>query len=118
MLRLAIHHLQVMPQRLLQPAMPFADLFARLYLAKVFLLAGLTKLSSWDNTLMLFTEEYHVPLLPPAIAAVLGTGAELVLPVLLLLGFLTPLAGLGLGLLLGLTAGATLWALVTGRIPR
>ena len=35
---------------------------------------------------MLFEYEYSVPFLSPAMAAYLGTGAELILPVLLLLG--------------------------------
>ncbi|MFC3146141.1 DoxX family protein [Piscinibacterium candidicorallinum] len=58
----------------------------RLYVANVFFLAGLTKIRDWETTLLLFTEEYKVPLLPPDIAAVFGTGGELVLPVLLALG--------------------------------
>jgi putative oxidoreductase len=58
----------------------------RLHVAQVFFLAGLTKIRDWDTTLLLFTEEYKVPLLPPEVAAVFGTGGELVLPVLLALG--------------------------------
>jgi putative oxidoreductase len=49
-------------------------------------MSGITKLHDWNITLALFRNEYHVPVLPPAVAAVLGTGAELGLPVLLLLG--------------------------------
>jgi putative oxidoreductase len=67
----------------LQPA---AQLLARWYVAGVFFRAGLTKLRDWDTTLALFMDEYHVPLLSPNVAAVLGTGAELILPALLLLG--------------------------------
>lgn len=73
-----------------------AALVARLYLAQVFFLAGLTKLRDWETTLLLFTEEYRVPLLSPGVAAVLGTGGELVLPVLLLLGLAGRFAALGL----------------------
>jgi putative oxidoreductase len=75
---------------------PLAALLARLYVAQVFFLSGLTKLKDWDTTLFLFTEEYNVPLLPPAVAAVLGTGGELVLPVLLALGLGGRFAALGL----------------------
>ena len=75
---------------------PLAALFARLYVAQVFFLAGLTKLRDWETTLFLFTDEYKVPLLPPAVAAVLGTGGELVLPVLLALGLCGRLGALGL----------------------
>jgi putative oxidoreductase len=71
-------------------------LLARLYLAKVFFLAGLTKVRDWDITLALFTDEYHVPLLSPTLAAWLGTGAELLLPVLLVLGMGGRVAALGL----------------------
>lgn len=75
---------------------PVAALAARLYVAYAFFLAGLTKLRDWDTTLALFTDEYKVPLLPPAWAAVMGTGGELVLPVLLALGLAGRFAALGL----------------------
>ena len=63
----------------LDGAQPLAALAARAYLAQVFFLSGLTKLRDWDTTLLLFTEEYRVPLLSPALAAALGTAGELVL---------------------------------------
>ena len=65
---------------------PVFDLAIRLYVAKVFFLSGLTKIQSWDSTLSLFENEYAVPLLPPELAAYLGTAAELCLPPLLALG--------------------------------
>jgi putative oxidoreductase len=80
----------------LESLQPLAQLVARLYLAKVFFLSGLTKIRDWDTTLALFTDEYHVPLLSPDVAAVLGTAGELVLPVLLLLGLGGRFAALGL----------------------
>ena len=73
-----------------------AALLARLYVAKVFFMSGLTKLRDWDITLALFMDEYKVPLLPPEIAAVLGTAGELALPVLLVFGLGTRFAALGL----------------------
>lgn len=75
---------------------PLADLAARLYVAQVFFNAGLSKLTDWDSTLFLFREEYHVPLLPPALAAVAGTGGELLFPLLLAAGLTGRLAALGL----------------------
>lgn len=75
---------------------PLAALLARVYLAQVFFLSGLTKIRDWDITLLLFTEEYHVPLLSPEVAAILGTGGELVLPVMLLFGLGGRFAALGL----------------------
>ena len=80
----------------LEATQPAAQLLARVYLAQVFFLSGLTKLRDWDITLALFTDEYHVPLLSPALAAWLGTGAELLLPVLLVLGLGGRVAALGL----------------------
>jgi len=75
---------------------PLAQLLARLFVAQAFFLSGLTKLRDWDITLALFTDEYHVPLLPPEAAAVMGTAGELVLPVLLALGLGGRFAAAGL----------------------
>ena len=75
---------------------PLAALLARLYVAQVFFLSGLTKLRDWGTTVALFTDEYHVPLLSPQVAAALGTAGELVLPVLLVLGLGGRLSALGL----------------------
>ena len=72
------------------------DLGIRIYVAKVFLLSGLTKIRDWDATLALFQDEYHVPLLPPALAAVLGTFGELVFPIFLVIGLGTRFAAFGL----------------------
>jgi len=65
---------------------PVLDLGIRLLVAGVFFQSGLVKIQSWSSTLALFENEYAVPLLPPELAAYLGTGAELVLPVFLALG--------------------------------
>ena len=75
---------------------PLALLAARLYVAQVFWLSGLNKIRAWDTTLALFENEYQVPLLPPALAAWLGTGGELLLPVLLALGLAGRFAAAGL----------------------
>lgn len=80
----------------LEALQPLAQLLARLYVAQAFFLSGLTKLRAWDITLALFTDEYHVPLLPPNVAAVMGTGGELALPVLLALGLAGRFAAAGL----------------------
>ena len=75
---------------------PLAALAARLYIAQVFFLSGLTKIRDWESTLFLFHEEYKVPLLSPALAAVMGTTGELALPALLVLGLGGRFAALGL----------------------
>lgn len=82
------------------------DLMLRLYLLKVFFQSGLTKIQSWQSTIDLFAYEYSVPLLPPEVAAVMGTGGELILPVLLLLGLMTRPAALGLFVLNAVAAYA------------
>lgn len=80
----------------LEALQPLALLLARCYVARVFFLSGLTKLRDWEITVALFTDEYHVPLLPPEVAAVMGTTGELVLPVLLVLGLGGRFAAAGL----------------------
>jgi len=65
---------------------PIADLAARLWVANVFIKSGLTKIQSFSTTIQLFKYEYSVPLLPPEVAAYLGTFTELSFPVLLALG--------------------------------
>ena len=65
---------------------PLLDLGMRLWVARVFWNSGLTKIQSWETTLMLFEYEYAVPVLPFNVAAILATGAELIIPVMLVLG--------------------------------
>jgi len=90
------HALWSLVTQALNAAQPLAALAARVYLAQVFFLSGLTKIRDWETTLLLFTEEYKVPLLSPQLAAVSGTAGELVLPVLLLLGLAGRFSALGL----------------------
>jgi putative oxidoreductase len=82
--------------QLIDRLQPLLALAIRIYVARVFFLSGLTKLHDWNITLALFRNEYHVPVLPPAIAAVLGTCAELGLPVLLFFGLGTRFAAAAL----------------------
>jgi putative oxidoreductase len=86
---------------LLDRLQPAAALLARAYVAEAFFKSGLTKLRDWDITLALFQDEYKVPLLPPELAAVMGTAGELVLPLLLLLGLGGRLGALGLSVVNG-----------------
>ncbi|MCB5195828.1 DoxX family protein [Deefgea salmonis] len=92
---------------------PLADLLLRVYLAKVFLLSGLSKIQDWPTTLFLFTEEYHVPLLSPTLAAIFGTAAELILPITLLIGLFTRSSALGLLLVNGMAVVAYFHVLKT-----
>ena len=73
----------------------------RLAVATVFWNSGMTKLANWDTAVALFTDEYHLPLLPPELAATMAASIELSTPVLLVLGLLTRPAA---AVLLGMTA--------------
>jgi putative oxidoreductase len=92
-------------------------LLARFAIAGVFWKSGQTKVQGFqfdpiagvfefgwprfaDSTLFLFEEEYKLPLLPTELAAWLGTAAEHVFPVLILIGLATRLSAFAL---LGMT---------------
>lgn len=75
---------------------PIAPLFLRLWMADVFWKSAILKLPTgflgigkgdWDNTILLFEYEHPVPFLSPEVAAFLGTGFELLCPILLVVGF-------------------------------
>jgi putative oxidoreductase len=82
--------------RLLDKLQPLALLAARLYVTEVFWKSGWLKVQSWSSTLDLFREEYRVPLLPPDVAAVVGTFGELFFPALVVLGLFGRFGALGL----------------------
>jgi putative oxidoreductase len=70
-------------------------LATRFYVGWQFWKSGWLKVSSWSNTLDLFRTEYHVPLLPPPVAAVTGAGGELFFPALLFFGLFSRVGALG-----------------------
>lgn len=80
-------------------------LVARLGVAAVFFQSGRTKVDGLlhitDGTYALFESEYHVPLLPPDVAAHLATYSEHLFSILLVLGLFTRLSALAF---LGMTA--------------
>lgn len=92
-------------------------LVARFSIAAVFWKSGQTKIQGFavdivngeftlgwphlsDSVVGLFKDEYHLPLIPPEIAATLAATAEHLFPLLILLGFATRLSALAL---LGMT---------------
>lgn len=78
-------------------------LLARIIIGLVFFRSGLTKIDGFalrDATFFLFESEYHVPLLPPVLAAYMATAAELTMPILIWLGLATRFAATAL---LGMT---------------
>jgi putative oxidoreductase len=82
--------------RALDALQPAFALGSRIYVSWVFLKSGYLKVSDWESPVALFEYEYHVPLLPPTLAAILGTAGELVFPVLLILGLFGRMSALGL----------------------
>jgi putative oxidoreductase len=82
--------------RALDHLRPLLLLGTRLWVSWQFLNSGWLKLTTWDTTLELFRSEYHVPVLPPTVAAVCGTFGELFFPILLVLGLFTRFGALGL----------------------
>ena len=68
------------------------QLVMRLGIGSVFFNAGLLKYRSWEVTLLLFRDEYKVPLFDPAVLARIATFNELTCSTLLVLGLATRLA--------------------------
>ena len=89
-------HLYAAAVGLIEKLQPVFALLLRLYVARVFFTSGMIKLGNWTGTLALFQNEYHVPLLPPALAAYLGTAAEVGLPIFIALGLGTRAAAVAL----------------------
>lgn len=75
---------------------PLAYFSIRAWIFKAFFTPGWLKYTNWETTKNLFLTEYKVPYIKPLTAAILGTGAEILLPVLLLLGLGARLPALGL----------------------
>ena len=73
-------------------------LITRLGVAGVFFMSGRSKVDGvlhiTDGTYTLFREDYHVPLIPPDIAAHLATYSEHLFSILLVLGFFTRFSAL------------------------
>jgi len=65
--------------RLLDHLQSLILLGTRFYVGWQFWKSGWLKVTAWSSTLELFRSEYHVPLLPPPLAAVTGAAGELFL---------------------------------------
>lgn len=75
---------------------PISLLLLRCWVAWQFFKSGLSKIQTFDTTILLFREEYQVPLLSPELAAYLATTVELGCSVLLIVGLAGRLSALGL----------------------
>lgn len=73
---------------------PILDLGIRLWLAAIFWVSGVLKVTNWQGALELARSEYPVPWMDPVTAAWIGAAIELVCPVFLVLGLATRLAAL------------------------
>ncbi len=89
---------QTMSELLSKLQAPFL-LFIRIYVAWVFLKAGMHKIGDWETTLVLFEYEYQVPLLNFELAAYLATFGELVFPVILIAGLGTRFTAIALSII-------------------
>ena len=81
--------------RLLDHFRSLVLLATRFYVGWQFWKSGWLKVTSWSSTLELFRSEYHVPLLPPPVAAVTGATGELFFPALLFLGLFSRVGAVG-----------------------
>ena len=73
---------------------PKVDLGVRLWLAQIFFVSGILKLTHWQTALDLAANEYPVNWMNPVTAAYTGVSIELVGAVLLAAGFMTRYAAL------------------------
>lgn len=72
------------------------ELGMRVAVGATFFKSGMNKFQSFDTAIELFREEYRLPLVPPEIAAYMGTAVELSAPVLLVLGLFARLGAAAL----------------------
>jgi len=76
--------------------LPLLELGMRLAVGATFFRSGTNKFQSFDSAIALFRDEYRLPLVPPDIAAYMGTTVELTAPVLLVLGLFARLGAAAL----------------------
>lgn len=86
--------IDVIQQWLVRVPLSLLQLLMRIAIGSVFFNAGLLKYRSWEITLLLFRDEYKVPLLDPTLLARMATFNELTFSTLLFLGLATRLATL------------------------
>jgi putative oxidoreductase len=72
------------------------ELGMRLAVGATFFRSGMNKAESFDTAITLFREEYRLPLLPPELAAWMGTAVELSAPILLVVGLFARLGAAAL----------------------
>lgn len=80
---------------------PFLNLGIRLFMANIYFKSGWLRLQDylngqWQNQITAFTDYHPIPFIPPEIAAIMGTGGEVILPILLAFGLATRIGAGGL----------------------
>jgi uncharacterized membrane protein YphA (DoxX/SURF4 family) len=81
---------------------PIFNVFVRIWMGKIFLDSGLSRVRGWDRQEFLFGEEYklhELELFSLKTWAIITTAAELILPVLLFVGLFTRVPALGLAIM-------------------
>jgi putative oxidoreductase len=79
------------------------ELVLRLGVSLVFFRSFQAKVADWNTTILLFENEYNVPILPPVFAAFMAAAIEIAGPIMLVLGFgarLAAAAMLGMALVI------------------
>jgi len=88
----AIVRFDALRQWLARFPLSIIQLAGRIGVGAVFFKAGLLKYNSFEFAVLLFRDEYKVPLLDPAVAARMAMIQELTIPIFLFLGLATRLA--------------------------
>lgn len=86
---------------------PVVLLLIRIYMGNIFFISGMNKLDNylkdeWSTTVYIFQDIYPIPGLAPEWVAPIWTSAELILPLLLVLGLASRFAAFGMLILTGL----------------
>ncbi len=80
--------------RLKVAAWPVIDLGMRVWLAQIFFVSGVIKVTHWQTALNLAATEYPVSWMSPVTAAYTGAAIELIAPIFLVLGLMTRYAAI------------------------
>lgn len=75
---------------------PLFLLGMRFWLARIFFKSGYGRAKDWGSQSFMFESIHPVPGIPPNLAAYITTGAELVLPVMLMIGLFSRIAAFGM----------------------
>lgn len=87
---------QLVLDRLGRFPLALLQLIFRFSIASVFFMSGHSKILSWQTTILLFANEYRVPVLSPEAAATISATFELGCSTLIFFGLMTRLATLPL----------------------